>query len=155
MENLAAQARPGLSSGAVSGHSRDRMLQITDLTFDAWGRRFFEGASVTVPTGAKVGLVGRNGTGKSTLFKIILGELHTTGGEIVVPKGHRIATVDQEAAASPVSLLEASVVETLLGAVRVAAFVMPAGLGVQEGALILLCGWIGVPPAPAFAMALN
>lgn len=55
---------------------------------------------------------------------------------------------------SPVSLLEASVVETLLGAVRVAAFVMPAGLGVQEGALILLCGWIGVPPAPAFAMAL-
>lgn len=62
------------------------MLQITDLTFDAWGRRFFEGASVTVPTGAKVGLVGRNGTGKSTLFKIILGELHTTGGDIVVPK---------------------------------------------------------------------
>ncbi|HVJ40992.1 MAG TPA: lysylphosphatidylglycerol synthase domain-containing protein [Dongiaceae bacterium] len=55
---------------------------------------------------------------------------------------------------SPVNLLEASVVETLLGAVRVAAFVMPAGLGVQEGALILLCGWIGVPAAPAFAMAL-
>jgi ATP-binding cassette subfamily F protein 3 len=82
------------------------MLQITDLTFDAWGRRFFEGASVTVPTGAKVGLVGRNGTGKSTLFKIILGELHTTGGDIMVPKGHRIATVDQEAAASPVSLLD-------------------------------------------------
>ncbi len=82
------------------------MLQITDLTFDAWGRRFFEGASVTVPTGAKVGLVGRNGTGKSTLFKIILGELHTTSGDIAVPKGHRIATVDQEAAASPVSLLD-------------------------------------------------
>jgi putative membrane protein len=54
----------------------------------------------------------------------------------------------------PVTFLEASVVETLIGAVRVAAFVMPAGLGVQEGALILLCGWIGVPAAPAFAMAL-
>jgi len=55
---------------------------------------------------------------------------------------------------TPVTFLEASVVETLIGAVRVAAFVMPAGLGVQEGALILLCGWIGVPAAPAFAMAL-
>jgi ATP-binding cassette subfamily F protein 3 len=82
------------------------MLVIKDLTFDAWGRRFLEEASVTVPTGAKVGMVGRNGTGKSTLFKIILGELHSTSGEVVIPKGYRIATVDQEAAASPVSLLD-------------------------------------------------
>jgi len=55
---------------------------------------------------------------------------------------------------SPVDWLEASVIESLLGAVRVAAFIMPAGLGVQEGALILLCGWVGVPTSPAFAMAL-
>jgi putative membrane protein len=55
---------------------------------------------------------------------------------------------------SPIDWLEASVIESLLGAVRVAAFVMPAGLGVQEGALILLCGWVGVPASPAFAMAL-
>jgi putative membrane protein len=55
---------------------------------------------------------------------------------------------------SPVDWLEASVIESLIGAVRVAAFVMPAGLGVQEGALILLCGWVGVPAAPAFALAL-
>jgi ATP-binding cassette subfamily F protein 3 len=82
------------------------MLLIKDLTLDAWGRRFLEDASVTIPTGAKVGLVGRNGIGKSTLFKVILGEMHTTSGEVVVPKGYRIATVDQEAGASPVSLLE-------------------------------------------------
>jgi ATP-binding cassette subfamily F protein 3 len=82
------------------------MVLIKELTFDGWGRRFLEEASVTIPTGAKVGLVGRNGTGKSTLFKIILGQLHTTSGEIVIPKGYRIATVDQEAAASPVSLLD-------------------------------------------------
>ena len=55
---------------------------------------------------------------------------------------------------TPVDLLAASVIESLVGAVRVAAFIMPAGLGVQEGALILLCGWVGVPPAPALAMAL-
>ena len=55
---------------------------------------------------------------------------------------------------TPVDLLEASVIESLVGAVRVAAFIMPAGLGVQEGALVLLCGWVGVPAAPALAMAL-
>ena len=82
------------------------MLLIKDLTLDAWGRRFFEDASATIPTGAKVGLVGRNGIGKSTLFKVILGELHTTSGEVAFPKGYRVGTVDQEAAASPVSLLE-------------------------------------------------
>jgi ATP-binding cassette, subfamily F, member 3 len=82
------------------------MLLIKDLTLDAWGRRFFEEASATIPTGAKVGLVGRNGIGKSTLFKVILGELHTTSGEVAFPKHYRVGTVDQEAAASPVSLIE-------------------------------------------------
>ena len=81
------------------------MLLIKELTLDAWGRRFFEDASATIPTGAKVGLVGRNGIGKSTLFKVILGELHTTSGEVAFPKHFRVGTVDQEAAASPVSLL--------------------------------------------------
>ena len=52
------------------------MLQITDLTFNAWGRKFLVDASVSLPPGAKVGLVGRNGIGKSTLFKLILGELN-------------------------------------------------------------------------------
>ena len=51
------------------------MLQITDLTFNAWGRKFLVDASVSLPPGSKVGLVGRNGIGKSTLFKLILGEL--------------------------------------------------------------------------------
>ncbi len=83
------------------------MLQINDLTFTAWGRRFFDGATVTVPAGAKVGLVGRNGAGKSTLFKLILGEHEPNGGEILIAGGWRVATVDQEVAASPTLLLDA------------------------------------------------
>ena len=73
-----------------------------------WGRRFFEGASVTVPTGAKVGLVGRNGNAcKLTLFKIILGELsHDRRRYPSCLKAIASPTVDQEAAASPVSLLD-------------------------------------------------
>ncbi|HYE46057.1 MAG TPA: ABC-F family ATP-binding cassette domain-containing protein, partial [Caulobacter sp.] len=82
------------------------MLQINDLTFDAWGRRFFDHASVTLPVGAKVGLVGRNGIGKSTLFKLILGELHAGDNEIKLPKNARIGSVDQEHPATPVSLLD-------------------------------------------------
>ena len=83
------------------------MLQINDLTFTAWGRRFFDGASVTLPAGTKAGLVGRNGAGKSTLFKLILGEHEPNGGEILVAGGWRVATVDQEVAASPTLLLDA------------------------------------------------
>jgi len=82
------------------------MLQIDSLVFNGWGRRFFDSASVTVPAGAKVGLVGRNGVGKSTLFKLILGDLIPDGGEIVLPKAARIGSVDQEHPATPVSLLD-------------------------------------------------
>jgi len=82
------------------------MLRIDNLVFDAWGRRFFDWANVTIPAGAKVGLVGRNGVGKSTLFKLIKGELVPQGGEIQLPKRARIGSVDQEHPATPVSLLD-------------------------------------------------
>ena len=82
------------------------MLQINDLVFDAYGRRFFNGATVSLPVGAKVGLVGRNGIGKSTLFKLILGEYTPGGGDISMPKAARVASVDQEHPATPVSLLD-------------------------------------------------
>ena len=82
------------------------MLQINDLVLDAWGRRFFDQASVTLPRDAKVGLVGRNGVGKSTLFKVILGQLTAGSGEIGMPKAARIGSVDQEHPATPVTLLD-------------------------------------------------
>jgi ATP-binding cassette, subfamily F, member 3 len=82
------------------------MLRIENLVFDAWGRRFFDSASVAIPAGQKVGLVGRNGVGKSTLFKLIVGEYVPLGGEILLPKAARIGSVDQEHPATPVSLLD-------------------------------------------------
>ena len=82
------------------------MLQIDNLVFNGWGRRFFDSATVSLPVGAKVGLVGRNGVGKSTLFKLILQELTPDGGEISLPKAARIASVDQEHPATPVTLLD-------------------------------------------------
>ncbi|KAK0340426.1 hypothetical protein LTR94_030564, partial [Friedmanniomyces endolithicus] len=82
------------------------MLQIKNLTYNAWGREFLDDASVSLPPGSKVGLVGRNGIGKSTLFKLILGELAANGDEISLPKTARIGSVDQEHPATPVSVLD-------------------------------------------------
>ncbi|HEY5071423.1 MAG TPA: ABC-F family ATP-binding cassette domain-containing protein [Caulobacteraceae bacterium] len=82
------------------------MLRINDLIFDAWGRRFFDGASASLPAGGKVGLVGRNGAGKSTLFRLIRGDLSPSGGTIELPKLARLGWVDQEHPASPVGLLD-------------------------------------------------
>jgi ATP-binding cassette subfamily F protein 3 len=82
------------------------MLRITDLVFDAYGRRFFDKASVFLPAGMKAGLVGRNGVGKTTLFRLIKGEFEPGGGEIALPRAARLGVVDQEHPASPVPLLE-------------------------------------------------
>jgi len=82
------------------------MLQINDLTYDAWGRRFFDEASVTIPAGGKVGVVGRNGVGKTTLFGLIKDQLANGGGEIALPKAARMGSVDQEHPATPVTLID-------------------------------------------------
>jgi ATP-binding cassette, subfamily F, member 3 len=82
------------------------MLRITDITYNVEGRPLFEGASATIPTGHKVGLVGRNGTGKTTLFRLIKGELALEGGEITMPARARIGGVAQEVPSSSTSLLE-------------------------------------------------
>jgi ATP-binding cassette subfamily F protein 3 len=82
------------------------MLTIQDLVFDAWGRRFFDGANLSLPDDAKAGLVGRNGAGKTTLFKLIMGELTPGDGQIAMPTRARVASVDQEHPATPVPLLD-------------------------------------------------
>jgi ATP-binding cassette, subfamily F, member 3 len=73
------------------------MLTIADLTYRIAGRTLFEGASARIPDGWKVGLVGRNGTGKSTLLALILGTLQADAGGIEVSGGGRVGIVMQEA----------------------------------------------------------
>ena len=82
------------------------MLKINDITYAVDGRRLFENASATIPTGHKVGFVGPNGTGKTTLFRIIRNELVLEGGEIELPRRAKIGGVAQEAPASDKSLLD-------------------------------------------------
>jgi putative membrane protein len=54
----------------------------------------------------------------------------------------------------PIGVLDAIMIEGLLSAARTLGFLLPAGLGIQEGALLLLCGWAGVPGHLALALAL-
>ncbi len=82
------------------------MLQIADLTLRIAGRPLIEGASLTLPDGAKTGLVGRNGAGKTTLFRAIAGDIAPDSGAIALPKGTRIGRVEQEAPSGPQTLLE-------------------------------------------------
>lgn len=71
------------------------MIQINNLTKSYGTRVLFESLSLKLNAGNKVGFVGRNGTGKSTLFKIILDEEHYDSGEIIIPKNYRIGTLRQ------------------------------------------------------------
>ncbi len=82
------------------------MLSIRDISYAVAGRPLFEGASAVIPDGHRVGLVGRNGTGKTTLFRLIRGELSLEAGDIEVARGARIGGVDQEVPASATSLLD-------------------------------------------------
>jgi ATP-binding cassette, subfamily F, member 3 len=81
------------------------MLTITDLSVRLAGRLLIDNASVQIIPGARVGLVGRNGTGKSTLFRVIRGELASESGTITVPPRWRVGSLAQEAPNGPESLL--------------------------------------------------
>src|SRR5580704_8192925 len=82
------------------------MLSIENVIYRIAGREILAGASARLPAGRRIGLVGRNGTGKTTLLKLILGELHLDGGDITKPANWRIGTVAQEAPGGPLTLLE-------------------------------------------------
>src|ERR1700722_4818348 len=82
------------------------MLSITDISVRIAGRLLIDNSSVQIVPGARVGFVGRNGVGKSTLFGAIRGELPTESGTIAIPPRWRIGSLAQEAPDGPESLVE-------------------------------------------------
>jgi ATP-binding cassette, subfamily F, member 3 len=82
------------------------MLKINDITYSVAGRTLVENATAVIPTGHKVGLVGRNGTGKTTLFNVIRGHIVLDTGAISLPRGSRIGGVSQEVPGNEVSLID-------------------------------------------------
>ena len=82
------------------------MLSISDISIRLAGRLLIDRSTVQITPGARVGLVGRNGTGKSTLFRAIRGELATESGSITVPSRWRVGSLAQEAPDGPDTLIE-------------------------------------------------
>src|ERR1700688_5296843 len=82
------------------------MLSITDISIRMAGRLLIDQASAQIVPGARVGFVGRNGVGKSTLFAAIRGELPTESGAITIPPRWRVGSLAQEAPDGPESLVE-------------------------------------------------
>ncbi|OYU86361.1 MAG: glycosyl transferase family 1 [Bradyrhizobiaceae bacterium PARB1] len=81
------------------------MLSINDISIRIAGRLLIDSSTVQIAPGARVGFVGRNGVGKSTLFHAIRGDLSLEGGSIVIPPRWRIGSLAQEAPDGPESLI--------------------------------------------------
>ena len=82
------------------------MLHINDLTYRIEGKPILERATAAIPSGHKVGLVGRNGAGKTTLLSLLKGEVSPDDGAISIPRNARIGHVAQEAPGGDDSLLD-------------------------------------------------
>jgi ATP-binding cassette, subfamily F, member 3 len=82
------------------------MLSITEISVRIAGRLLIDHGSAQIVPGARVGFVGRNGVGKSTLFSAIRGELPTETGTITIPPRWRVGSLAQEAPNGPESLIE-------------------------------------------------
>lgn len=82
------------------------MLHINDLTYRIGSRVIFDKATIAIAKNHHVSLVGPNGTGKTTLLRLISGELASDGGSISFPPNTKVGMVRQEAPATDKSLLE-------------------------------------------------
>ena len=82
------------------------MLDLNDVTMRIAGRVLLDGAGLHMPANRRFGLVGRNGTGKTSLFRLIAGEWHADQGEVRLQPGIRIGLVAQEAPGGPTTPLE-------------------------------------------------
>ena len=85
------------------------MLTIDDLTLRVGGQVLLEHADLHVPAGRKVGLVGRNGTGKTSLLRLVSGVVQPDSGEVRLPVGTKLGVVAQDAPEGEISPLDAVV----------------------------------------------
>ncbi|MDG6325746.1 ABC transporter ATP-binding protein [Glaesserella parasuis] len=82
------------------------MIFFTDLTLKRGQTILLEQANATIHTGQKVGLIGKNGCGKSSLFALLKNELQAEGGDASYPKNWSITWVNQETPALDISALD-------------------------------------------------
>ncbi|MCF7529681.1 ATP-binding cassette domain-containing protein [Neisseria lisongii] len=82
------------------------MIELKNLTLQRGLKVLLEHAAATVNPGWRVGLIGKNGTGKSSLFALLKGEITPDSGDVSVPKHWKLAAVAQETPALDISALD-------------------------------------------------
>ncbi len=82
------------------------MITLRNIVLQRGTQRLLEGASLTVHPGRRIGLIGANGCGKSSLFALLMGQLQVDGGEMNIPAAWRLAHMAQEVATSERSALD-------------------------------------------------
>ncbi|MDX9945612.1 MAG: ATP-binding cassette domain-containing protein, partial [Azonexus sp.] len=82
------------------------MIALRQLTFARAARPLVVDANLQIHPGWKVGVVGANGCGKSSLFALLAGELHAEAGDCEIPASWQIARVTQETPALPDAALD-------------------------------------------------
>jgi ATP-binding cassette subfamily F protein 3 len=82
------------------------MLQINELTLSFSGQELLSDVSFNINSNERIGLVGRNGSGKTSLFKLMTGELHPDSGRIMIPKNYTIGYLKQHLSFTEPTLIQ-------------------------------------------------
>ncbi|KDN15612.1 ABC transporter [Snodgrassella communis] len=82
------------------------MIEIKNLSLQRGSKQLLHNASLTIYPGQRIGLIGKNGTGKSSLFALLAGKISHDSGDIRLPKHWRLATVKQETPALDIPALD-------------------------------------------------
>ena len=82
------------------------MLKVQDLSISFDGKQVFENLNFVINDKEKVGLIGRNGCGKTTLFKILSGKIKDYEGEVSIPKGYKVGYLEQHLQFTQETVLE-------------------------------------------------
>ena len=82
------------------------MLQINELTLSFSGQELLSEVSFNINSNERIGLVGRNGSGKTSLFKLMTGEMHPDSGRILIPKNYTIGYLKQHLSFTEPTLLQ-------------------------------------------------
>lgn len=82
------------------------MIEIQDLSLQRGSKPLLEHTELRIHPGQKIGLIGANGSGKSSLFKLLLGQLQSDTGDVRIPKQWRLSHMAQEVGHSEASALD-------------------------------------------------
>lgn len=82
------------------------MIEIKNLSLQRGNKQLLNNANLTIYPGQRIGLIGKNGTGKSSLFALIEGKISHDSGDIRLPKHWQLATVKQETPALDIPALD-------------------------------------------------